>query len=824
MTRQYIRATTSVCALVLSSAFVAGTVYAQTAAPEATTETAPEVVVVTGQRVARGNNVITPVRIEALAGGQNIVDSIKLVPGVSIRGSDALNNDPWTYAINIRGFEVNQRSSKVGQTLDNMPLFNASYYLGGSPAQKYIISENVGQIVVSQGTADVSSPASNALGGTLAYVSRDPSEEAGGLAKITIGDFDTRRFMGRYDFGTVFGNTRAFVAAQKLDAKLWPHKGSTPAAIEQFSVEGKSISDFGKLTMTLFASYNDSDDDPIIELSRANINRLGLDVDGSSATWNTLNNAPNENWADDWAAIRENTFAYAKFNYDVSDTFSIEVSPYIQKNEGVGEFSPPGLQPRIVTKADGTRQQVVFGNSGSRSRTATYQNSAGNAVFNYANGVADTYKALDGSTVSSADCYNVDGSLKLTNGAPTCAQGQSYRNSTYYHTRSGVVLNGRYELGNHNIRAGVWFETLDRDFGREWLRYDDIRKGPILVGGSVYRQDFEQNFKTDLIKLHIADDWTVNDRLTVNFGLQHFIIDISGTTKDESRFSADGTYNGPTAASVNSDSSELLPSLGAVYDVTDSLQIFGGYARNFGAIGDWALEKTGTDFKKLEPEITQNLELGARYTTSKIAAAATVFRTENDNAIIFLDETFASSTGGINYNVGTGGTYVNAPGGIQTTGVEASARVKLTQELGAYLSVTALNSEYSAAFNAANYGASRRTVVAAGNKVPGTPDLLVGGALDYRKGPFTGSLTARYVGESEGDAQNRPELVVPSYTLIDLSGSYRLETSGNGYVEAQVAINNITNERYIGGILDEFNQRYTPGAPRTVHFTLSVGF
>jgi iron complex outermembrane receptor protein len=85
-----------------------------------------------------------------------------------------------------------------------------------------------------------------------------------------------------------------------------------------------------------------------------------------------------------------------------------------------------------------------------------------------------------------------------------------------------------------------------------------------------------------------------------------------------------------------------LPSIGAVYDVTDNLQVFGGYSRNFGAIGDWALEKTGTDFKNLEPEIAQNLEAGVRYTSSRIAAAATLLKTENDNDIIFLDETFAS--------------------------------------------------------------------------------------------------------------------------------------------------------------------------------------
>jgi len=110
--------------------------------------------------------------------------------------------------------------------------------------------------------------------------------------------------------------------------------------------------------------------------------------------------------------------------------------------------------------------------------------------------------------------------------------------------------------------------------------------------------------------------------------------------------------------------------------------------------------------------------------------------------------------------------------------------------------------------------------------VPGTPDILLAGALNYENGPFTGSLTARHVGESEGDAQNRPELVVPSYTLVDLSATYRLPMGDDEqrYIEAQIAVNNITDERYIGGILDEFNQRYTPGAPRTVYFTVSAGF
>jgi iron complex outermembrane receptor protein len=43
-------------------------------------------------------------------------------------------------------------------------------------------------------------------------------------------------------------------------------------------------------------------------------------------------------------------------------------------------------------------------------------------------------------------------------------------------------------------------------------------------------------------------------------------------------------------------------------------------------------------------------------------------------------------------------------------------------------------------------------------------------------------------------------------------------------VEAKLGVNNLFDERYIGGILDEFTQRYTVGSPRTVALTATVNF
>jgi iron complex outermembrane receptor protein len=786
-------------------------------------------VVIVGESVARANNVVSEEDIANLAGAQNIIDAIKLVPGVQIRGADASNNDPWTYAINIRGFEVNLRNAKIGQTLDGVPLFNASYYLGGAPAQKYMITEMVESVQVNQGTADVGSPASAALGGTIVYASRDPSKEAGGVLKGTFGDYDSQRFMALYESGELFGNTRGMIAVSDLKTNLWPHNGATTAGIEQFHVAGKLVSEFGPLTVTAYGSYNDSDDDPIIEATRTFLNATGFATDGSSSFWNPNQPAAvagiggNENWADAWAAVRENTFGYLKLDWQVNDALSVDVTPYIQINEGIGEFAPPFQEPRFVnTATPGALRQVLY--AGSTIRT-TRANPTGRAVLPFATGgVERVYTGLDGVVVRSSECWNADNTPRVVSGVDVCPMAQSYRNSEYYHQRMGIVADGTLELGDHTIRGGVWYERLDRDFGRAWKPYLDIRLGPIALD-RIYRRDFYQNFKTDLVKLHIADDWQVTDDLLISAGVQHYMIDIKGISIEGAQFNPAGQLIAPRNLAVSSDSQELLPSIGAVYELSDTIEVFAGYSKNFGAIGDWALEKTGTDLSNLQPEMAQNIEVGLRFVGDNLRASATAYAIDYDDAIVFLTNDFAIGAPGINYSAGTGGTYFNVPGGVESRGFEASVEYDLTDALTAYASASLINAEYTADFNAASYGGNGGQV-RAGYKVAGTPEYILAGALNYASGPLAASLQVRHIGEAAGDAFNTASLFVPAYTLVDLSTRYRLELPSTGaeYLELGFAVNNLLDERYVGGMLDEFTQRYTAGAPRSVSFTAAVGF
>lgn len=221
--------------------------------------------------------------------------------------------------------------------------------------------------------------------------------------------------------------------------------------------------------------------------------------------------------------------------------------------------------------------------------------------------------------------------------------------------------------------------------------------------------------------------------------------------------------------------------------------------------------------------MTDNYEAGLRFRRDRVRGAVTVYRNEYDNPIVFLTNDFAIGTTGINYNAGTGGTYFNIAGGIESQGIEGSIEFDINEMLSAYVAASFTDATYTNDFRAASYGGNA-VVVKGGSTVAGTPDMILAGALDYSNGPFSGRLSVRYVGDAPGDAANTPGLTIPAYTVVDLTGRYRVELEGARYLEMAFGVNNLTDERYIGGMLDEFTQRYVVAAPRTTSLTVSLGF
>jgi iron complex outermembrane receptor protein len=814
ITRQRLATGVALIALTL-----AGTAHAEDKPADSAAESAAEApaddIVVTAASVARGNSIIGADRLRAQGSTLNVVNAIADVPGVSIRGSDAYNSDPWSYGINIRGFDVNLRSSKIGQTIDDMPAYNASYYLGGAPAQKYLLNELVSEIRVDQGTAGVGSASASALGGTIAYYTRDPSEEMGGLLSVGIGDYNLRRYAGYVETGRILDDTtRAYIGGSRLTSCRWAYGCADQGGADEWHGEAKFVSELGKFSVSGRVSYDKAVDDPLIEASRGFLDSTNA-PDGSVPTWLGIPAGINENWAHAWSAHRENVFGYVKLKYQASDSISIELSPYYHWQKGQGDWVPPYQQ--IALDPNGVRT-IAGGTAPGASRKKAY--------FDYIDASGRQrpvikgfdYTDTDGTRVLSSYCYGAGGAVN-----PSCAPAQTYRTSIYGHDRFGFTSKVSAGFGSNRIEGGVWYERLNRDFGREWHQVIDARRGPAYYNDP-QMIDFQQHFQTDQWKLYLEDTLTLG-KLTLTGGVQKYLIDIRGQTEGWDAF---GKPVAPLRTKLNADSN-LLFSLGAVYHVDDALQAFAGFSQNYGAVGDWALEKTQTDTTNLKSSVANDYEAGLRYSNRRVTAQITGYYIDYRHAITFYSADFiaggpSGSSGGINYTAGTSGAYANTGKGIASRGVEASLAYRVTPAFDVSAAFTWNRSTYQQAFLGGTANAGTDVMVAKDNKVPGAPTTLVSLGANYHTSDFRAGVRAKYTGKTPGDAVNTRALYLPAYTLVDASLGYRFKLDDKRYLDAQLNVTNLFEEKYIGGMLDEFTRLYTRGAPRTVSATLSMGF
>ncbi|WP_083819089.1 TonB-dependent receptor [Komagataeibacter oboediens] len=130
---------------------------------------------------------------------------MKMSPGVNFSA-----NDP--YGVNggdvtVRGLDSNQ----IGFTLEGAPLNDiASYAIF---PQEYVDSENLRQIRIAQGTADLGAPHIGASGGTVNMSMLDPAAKAGGQFNFTYGSFAADREFLRLDSGDIAkSGVRAFIS------------------------------------------------------------------------------------------------------------------------------------------------------------------------------------------------------------------------------------------------------------------------------------------------------------------------------------------------------------------------------------------------------------------------------------------------------------------------------------------------------------------------------------------------------------------------------------------------------------------------------------
>ena len=753
-----------------------------------------ETIIVTGQRATFNNSAVSEILIDDVSPVQNAIDLIDTLPGVSVNQGDAFGFDDWSTTLSVRGYQSNLDQQQVGMTIDGMPNGDSAYG-GGAKANRFVDTMNIATVEVSQGTADIATRSNEALGGTINFVTSDPTEEMRVRLSGSFGDAKAQRYYGRFDTGLLLdGKARAWISASHQRASDWMDGA---AQNRRTNVAGKFIVDT-PVKLTGYASYDDASEDNYDQVYSAEQFALAPTTDGLTSVWTGVP-YQDQAYRRAWSTLRKNLFGYVKAETTLADAIDLKASAYYHDMSGRGDWVPQYLVD-VAADGAGRPESELNGtstvNGGAASRFIYFVNRQGVALTPTPGCVGTIGFPYGGTTnpVYDPRCYQA-GAI----GA------QSYRHTHYRKDRLGGTLDGawRAQFGSiaNTLRGGLWYEDTHRREWRDWHNVIDTTVGPDYAETPYWTQ-YSRKYPQDTFKWYVQDEIKFGP-VTANLGVKQFINhidreDLLGETSN---------------ASIKS-KSKVLFSGGVQVEAMQGLNVFGGYAENFKALTDTLLEYSDADFDQIEPETAKNYEAGVRYATPLFEASATWFKSKFSNRVIFV----SNSTGAGNDYIGEGeGTFFNA-GGIDSEGFELLANVRPFNGLTLYGSYTYIDATYRGTGNAI---LDEEQGITAGNRVAGIPKHMWVLSGSYSAGPLTFGVTGKYTGNRAVTADN--SWIADNYFLTDVNVSLKGEALSEMLkaVKLSLTVNNVTDESYLGGISSD---AAWIGAPRTAVFTVTADF
>ena len=863
-----------------------------------------EAIIVTGTRTQQVGGVQAPDTPKAKAvltqemiarqnPGQSILDTVNLVPGVSFQNNDAYGSSGGT--LTIRGFD----SSRVSLTFDGIPLNDSGNYAIFSNQQ--LDPELIEQVNVNLGSTDVDSPTASAVGGTVNYRTRLPGRTFGGRVVGSLGDFDFRRIFAMIDTGEIGPwDTRAFVSVsnakndnpfnnygkvdkQQYNARIYQPLGANGDFV---SISGH----YNQNRNNFFGSVRLHNDQAVPNGFPQDSDERRYDIN-----YPCLLDTPQPGVAD----TANSCGTEFDRRYNPSNTGNIR---------GASRFT---LTDKLTLTVDPSFQYVKANGGG----TATAREFGFDA--NPASGRANCSTAAPGPNVVCVPSYfagnpflggvdlNLDGDIldQITVLAPS--QTRTYR--------FGVIAGVRYDINDdHIVRAGYTFDHANhRQTGEvQPLREDgepfDVFpvNNPLEAGNGIALQ--KRDRQSYAILHQVAGEWIgsfMEDRLTVNVGARApfftrdlenncftssaggFVECSGGNAALDALLAANNPYVvNPTTGQVISGwappqkrklkYNEILPNLGAVFDITRQISAFASYAKGISVPSTDNLYNAfffpvGTDAAKPNPEITDSFDGGLRYRSSKIQAQFSGWLTK------FKDRTASAFDPELNQNVfrnlgdvdkwGVDGSVAYAPLKQLTLyafGSWNKSKIKDNVQIGAFGSganqVTDCDDIPSGALQS---DIVRSCAFTAGKREAGSPKYTYGLSALSSLGPVDLGITAKRTGPrfvfdnnrpvfapgvnltnlNDTNAANDPAVIYPSktpaYWLVNLDARLNMAFTGLKETYFQVNVYNLFDETYVGGfgggLAQAFNTAATQfgnppfvqiGAPRTVSGSLSISF
>ncbi len=299
-----------------------------------------------------------------------------------------------------------------------------------------------------------------------------------------------------------------------------------------------------------------------------------------------------------------------------------------------------------------------------------------------------------------------------------------------------------------------------------------------------------QDSKANSIALYGQNRFVVNERLAITPGLR---IE-SYTQKDTNLL---------TSVSGSANNTELVPGIGATWQLTPQAQLFTGIFRGFSPAMLSQSIIGGVD-QRLDAERSVNVEVGVRGKLDNARYELTAFQMDFSNQIV-------------NQSASAGVTQTNA-GKTLNQGIEGLLMMEIGQGWSSDVNFTYLP---TAKYNSNRTGSTDDVY---GNRLPYAPEFSTNLGLAYKRDALTTRVSGSYVSSQFVDAVNTVTEDtsgrygrIPSYVVLNLSARYQL----NPKTSLFATVRNLGDKKYIASRNPD---GIFPGAQRNFEVGMSYKF
>lgn len=648
--------------------------------------------------------------------------------------------------ITIRGME----SSQIGFTIEGAPVNDSGSY--ALYPQEYVDSENTEQVSLAQGTPDLDSPHVGATGGVINLYMRDPSKTAGGYFSSSFGSHNQWRQFLRAESGQI-GNFRGYVSYSYNYGNHWSGVGTD----NRTHVDTKMVWDLDAGNhIRASIIYNRALNNFYANPTLAQFNTPGYLPNYNASL--TGNASTDTNWYGYKANPFENAIISLPSDFHITDNLTYDVIPYFWYGFGSGGG--------VATMTEG--------------KATYYGNSAVNGVDWNASG-----KVVSGTAVN-------------------------YFNPSITRTyRPGIINKLTYQIDDHKIVGGYWFESafhkqtgpfqaLDSS-GQVQNYFMTDSDGYKIAGGpndgrTLMKRD--QTTRTVTNMFFLGDSWSIaGDTLKLDYGVKQVFVN------------RDLTNSLPGATpDVQANDAATLPQAGITWKLNQQHQVFASVGTAFRTTPNYALAdsiNTGTGVYspagKQDPERSVTVEIGHRYQGELFASSLSVFGTHFENRQVstsVLDQ-FGNSVS----------SYTNA-GTVNSIGLEAEIGTRpLLGGLRPYASLALLKTrmEDDLPTTSTSNGKARPDWYAtAGKELPKAPNIMAALGLDWDDGHYLANISAKYIGPQYATFMNDERL--DGYARLDAGIGYRFDDLALGEKasvkrpEIRLNLTNLFDSRQLTGV------------------------